>query len=113
MTGKNTGDEEFGEFTGLAGLLGRIDPSAQSRVRDSLKERLLNRAAERARPRPFARLWLLPAAAAVLAALFLTTDIRRGAPAAAAYLPSYDVPSDGYAECGRRGLGNYLSETRF
>lgn len=111
MTDRNR--EEFGELAGVADLLGRIDPSVQSRVKASLKARLLSRAAEKAEHRPYARLWLVPAFAAALAVFFIATTDRRRAAQAPEYSPFYAIPSDGCGESGRGGLGDYLSAERF
>ncbi len=108
MSGKIDG--EFDEFGGLAERLGRADFSGESRVKDILKERLLERA-EKWRSRSLF-VWLLPAAAA-LAAVLITLNVRRGPLPGPERAPSYELPADGYGECGRQGLGDYMAEGRF
>ena len=107
MSGKIHG--EFKEFGGLAERLGRADFSGESRVRSELRELLLARAEKRGRGSGF--FWLLPAAA--LAAALLMVNVRHkplpGAPREA----SYDLPYDGYGQCGRQGLGDYMAEERY
>lgn len=104
--------EEFKEFGGLVERLRRTDLSGESRVRDTLRESLLARAGRPARRLPVMS-WLLPAAAA--AALFVIFGPRphRAAPAGAVYAAAYALPDDGYAQCGRRGLGDYQAASRF
>ena len=108
MSGKIHG--EFKEFGGLAERLGRADFSGESRVKDVLKERMLERAGKRRNSSLF--VWLLPAAAA-LAAVIITLNVRRGAPPGPERAPSYELSSDGFGECGRQGLGDYMAEGRF
>lgn len=105
--------EEFKEFGGLAERLRRTDFSRESRVKDTLRESLLDRA-QRPRRRVSALAWLLPAAAA--AGLFFLFGPRRApeAPAGAAYGGySYSMPDDAYGECGRRGLAGGQEPARF
>ncbi len=108
MSGDN--EEEFKEFPGLPERLGRADFSGESRVRDDLKARLLARAEKRARRGRF--VWLLPAAA-LATALILVNVLRHRPlpPPGPAY--AYSLPSDGYGDCGRRGLPDYTTEGRF
>ncbi len=101
---------EFKEFGGLADRLRRADLSGESRVRNTLRESLLDRAESRRRRVP-AYAWLLPAAAA--AALFVMFGPGRRPAEPAGSFASYALPDDGYAQCGRRGLGDYLAESRF
>ncbi|OGR64801.1 MAG: hypothetical protein A2X31_02695 [Elusimicrobia bacterium GWB2_63_22] len=105
--------EEFKEFGGLAERLRRTDLSGESRVRNTLRESLLDRA-ERPRRRVPALAWLLPAAAAA-AALFFIVGPRpeKAAPEPAAYAAAYSLPDDGFGACGRRGLDDYQAEGRF
>ena len=104
--------EEFKEFGGLAERLRRTDLSAESRVKNTLRESLLDRA-ERPRKRAPALAWLLPAAAA--AALFFIVGPRpeKAAPEPAAYAAAYSLPDDGFGACGRQGLADYQAEGRF
>jgi len=106
MNGDKNGEEEF---PGLAARLRRADLSGESRVKDALKERLLAKAERRTRRSPF--VWLLPAAA--LAAVIITLAVRHEPLPAGALAASYNLPSDGYDECGRQGLEDYLSGSRF
>jgi len=104
-------DEEFREFSGLAGRLRRADFSGESRVKDLLKESLLAGAERRGSRNPF--VWLVPAAA-LAAALIVVVNVRHNKPLPApAPGASYSLPSDGYGECGRQGLGDYMAEGRF
>ncbi len=103
----NDNNKEFGEFTGLAERLGRADLSGESRVKNALKERLLAKAETRGRRSPF--VWLLPAAA--LTAGLIVVNIWHEPPQSPSY--SYAPPSDGYGECGRQGLADYMAEGRF
>lgn len=101
--------EDFGEFSALARRLKDADLSADSRVKEGLRARLLARAARPSRRMPvFA--WLLPAAAA--AALFIIFGTRKVMETPVSG-PSYVLPDDGYAQCGRQGLGDYLAGSRF
>lgn len=104
--------EEFKEFGGLAERLRRTDLSGESRVRNTLRESLLDRT-ERPRKRAPALAWLLPAAAA--AGLFFMFGPRpeRAAPEFPAYASAYELQDDGYGLCGRRGLGDYQAGDRF
>ncbi len=106
---KENKDGEFGEFPGLAERLRRADFSGESRVKDLLKERLLAKAEKRGRRAAY--LWLVPASA-LAAALFMMDLKHRPAPGPS-QAASYALPSDGYAECGRRGLADYTEEGRF
>jgi hypothetical protein len=107
------GNEEFKEFQGLADRLARADFSGESRVRDVLRESLLARAERPARRRVL--VWLVPAAAALAAALFMVNVRQCPVPGAvmAAAAAGYSLPSDGYGECGRQGLPDYMAEGRF
>jgi len=107
MTEENK--EDLGEFNGLAARLRGADLSADSLVREPLKERLLARAGRGERRLPLFA-WLLPAAAA--AALFFVLGPRK-AMETPAYTSSYSLPDDGYAQCGRRGLDDYQAGERF
>lgn len=101
---------EFGPDMGrLEQKLRRADFSGESRVRDTLRERLLDPEA-RPRRRAPALAWLVPAAAA--AALLLVFSPRHK-PAPAAYGQSYSLPDDGYGACGRRGLQDYGAGEKF
>ncbi len=102
-------EEDFKDFSGLAGRLKRADFSGESRVRDTLKGSLLDRAERRGRRRPF--VWLLPVAA--LAAVLLMVNVRQKPLAAPAPAASYNLTADGYGECGRQGLGDYMAEGRY
>ncbi|MDO8805847.1 MAG: hypothetical protein Q7R35_15610 [Elusimicrobiota bacterium] len=102
-------DGEFSEFPGLAERLRRADFAGESRVRDVLKERLLAKAEKRGRRSPF--IWLVPAAA--LAAVLIMFAVRHEPLPAGALAASYNLPSDGFSECGRQGLEDYLSGSRF
>lgn len=99
------------EFSSLARRLRGADLSADSRVKDALKARLL--AARRPSRRVAIFAWLVPAVAA--AALFVIFGPRpeppRAAPAASS--PLYSLPEDGYGPCGRRGLGDFMASERF
>ena len=108
MSGKIDG--EFNEFGGLAERLGRADFSGESRVKDILKERLLARAEKRRDLSLF--VWLLPAAA-VLAAMLIVLNARHRPLPGAERTASYNLPFDGFGECGRQGLGDYTAEGRF
>lgn len=107
MNEKNDG--EFSEFPGLAERLRRADFTGESRVKDVLKERLLAKAERRSRRSAF--VWLVPAAA--LAAVMITLAVRHEQLPAGALAASYNLPADGYYECGRQGLEDYLSGSRF
>lgn len=108
MNGKTDG--EFREFPGLAERLGRADFSAESRVKDALKASLLGRAERRSRRAPL--LWALPAAAVFAAALILVNVRHKPLPEVAPGV-SYNLASDGYGDCGRQGLADYMDEGRF
>ncbi len=101
-----------GEFAGLAQRLRGADLSADSRVKDVLKARLLVRARRPERRVPVLA-WLVPAFAA--AALFVTFGPRPepAAPALTAAASPYSLPDDGYGPCGRRGLGDFQAAERF
>ncbi len=100
------------EFAGLERRLRSADLSADSRVKDVLKARLLARARRPPRRVPVLA-WLAPAFAA--AALFVIFGPRpEPAPAALTAAASpYSLPDDGYGPCGRRGLGDFQSAERF
>jgi len=104
--------EDFKEFGGLAERLRRTDLSGESRVKNTLRTSLLDRA-ERPRKRAPALAWLLPAAAA--AGLFFMFGPRpeKAAPEPAAYAAAYSLQDDGFGACGRRGLDDYQAEGRF
>lgn len=102
--------EDLEEFSALARRLRGADLSADSAVRETLKTRLLARGARPARRIPFYA-WLLPAAAAA-AALFLVLAPHKTAESPA-YAASYGLQDDGYAQCGRQGLGDHLAGSRF
>ena len=104
--------EDFKEFGGLAERLRRTDLSGESRVKNTLRTSLLDRA-ERPRKRVPALAWLLPAAAA--AGLFFMFGPRpeKAAPEATAYASAYSLQDDGFGACGRRGLDDYQAEGRF
>jgi len=109
----NGDNGEFGELQGLADRLARADFSGESRVKDVLRESLLERSDRPARRSVLA--WLVPAAVVMAAALFMVNVRPRPlpGPAAAASAAGYNLPTDGYGECGREGLPNYLAEERF
>lgn len=101
--------EEFGR---LAGILRATDLSGKSKVRASLKERLLAAKQEEKSFPPWK--WLIPAGAAAMAAL--VTAIGLGGHRAAGQQVSYQAPDAGYnvyAECGRQGLEDNMSAPRF
>lgn len=100
---------EFKEFGGLADRLKRSDFSGESRVRNTLRERLLDRAEARRRRVP-AFAWLLPAAAA---AVLLLWPRGQEVPVTLAAAPGYELADDGYSQCGRRGLGDVYGAARF
>lgn len=104
--------EEFKEFGGLAERLRRTDFSCESRVKDTLRESLLDRA-ERPRRRVPALAWLLPVAAAAALLVIFGPRPHRAAPEGAVYAAAYALTDDGYAQCGRRGLGDYQADSRF
>ena len=108
MNEKTEGD--FKEFPGLADRLRRADFTGESRVRDVLKKRLLAKAEKRSRR--YAFIWLLPAAAALAAALLMVNVRHRPLPGAESGA-SYRLPSDAYSECGRQGLADYTEVGRF
>jgi hypothetical protein len=110
MNGENG---EFKEFQGLADRLARADFSGESRVKDVLRESLLERSDRPARRRVVA--WLVPAAVVMAAALFMVNVRQRPVPGARASSAAagYNLPGDGYGECGREGLPNYTAEERF
>jgi len=103
---------EFKEFGDLAGRLQKADFSGESRVKNVLRERLLDRV-ERPRRRVPVFAWALPAAAA--AALFIMFGPRHktAAPELPAYAAAYNLQDDGYGPCGRRGLADYNASGRF
>lgn len=105
-------NSEEKEFDGLARRLRGADLSADSRVKDVLKARLLAKARRPERREPVLA-WLVPAFAA--AALFVTFGPRpEPAPAALTAAASpYSLPDDGYGPCGRRGLGDFQAAERF
>jgi hypothetical protein len=107
----NGDNGEFGEFQGLADRLVRADFSGESRVKDVLRESLLERSYRPARRSLLA--WLVPAAVVMAAALFMVNVRPRTLPGPAASAAGYNLPTDGYGECGREGLPNYLAEERF
>lgn len=100
-----------GEFAGLEARLRGADLSADSRVRYALKARLLPKARRPERRLP-ALAWLVPVFAAA-AALLLWPRGGREVPVSLAAAPGYEMPDDGYAECGRRGLGEAAASARF
>ena len=113
MTEKDPIKDDFSEYGRLEKLLKETDLSGKSKVRDSLKNRLISKAAQREARSFFRRAWLAPAAAAALAALALTINITHKRPEAPAYDQAYAIPSDAYGDCGRQGLSDYLSVPRF
>lgn len=104
--------EDFKEFGGLAERLRRTDLSAESRVKDTLRESLLDRA-ERPRRRAPALAWLLSAAAAAGLFFMFRPRPQRAEHQAVLYAAAYSLPDDGFAQCGRRGLGDYQADSRF
>ena len=104
-------NKEFAEFTGLAERLGRADLSGESRVKNALKERLLAKAERRSSRSPF--VWLLPAAALAAALLIMFRPGPGPARPGYVFYASYGLSDDGYDQCGRQGLGDYLADSRF
>lgn len=106
-------EESFGEHERLAAILRTTDLSGRSKIRHSLKNRLLSKAVREERKTFIQWKWLTPAIAAGFAALILTVNIGRKEPRQPA---SYQTPEAGqniYGECGRQGLEDYLSAPRF
>lgn len=101
-----------GEFAGLEARLRGADLSADSRIQYALRARLLAKARrpERRWPSPA---WLVPAFAAAAALLLLWPRGGRAVPVSLAAAPGYELADDGYAECGRRGLGDTSARSRF
>ena len=100
----------YGEYGQLAAILGKAGFLGESRIKVSLKRRLL----VKAKKKNFAfGKWLIPAAAAALAALFLTVNLKDKEITGPAYYPAYETASDAYAACGKQGLKDYLSGPRF
>lgn len=108
-------EENFNEreYASLERRLRNADLSADSRVKDVLKARLLSKARRPALRVPvFA--WLAPVFA-VAALFFLLGPRRAAAPAGSAANSgySYSMPDDAYGECGRRGLAGGAEPARF
>jgi len=103
-------DKEFGELAGVAARLRRSDFTAESRVKDVLKERLLARAEKKSRRSAF--MWLIPAAA-MAAALIMVVNVRHKPLPDGTQAAAYNLPTDMYADCGRQGLGDMLAAERF
>lgn len=101
-----------GEYAKLAGILRAADYSGESRVRNSLKNRLLNQAAPAARRAAF-RGWRFPAAAAALAAIALLFIIPHKKTQPPVSYAAYETPTDAYSVCGRQGLKDYLPRPAF
>ena len=101
-----------GEFAGLEARLRGAELDSDSRVRYALKARLLAKSRRQERRVPFSA-WLVPAFAAAAALLLLWPRGGRAVPASLAAAPGYELADDGYAECGRRGLGDTSSRSRF
>ncbi|MDA8132288.1 MAG: hypothetical protein M0011_12365 [Elusimicrobia bacterium] len=99
---------DSGEFAGLERKLRAADLSADSGLKEELRARLLARGRSERRTPVLA--WLLPVFAAAALLLFFAP---RSARQAAAPDYSYGLPDDGYAQCGRRGLGDYQAAERF
>ena len=113
MTEKDPG-ENFEEFGRLPSILRAADHSGKSKVRDSLKERLLNRAAQEEKKILPKWNWLFPVAATALAALAVAVLApHKQVVIPVAYSSAYDVPADNYGDCGRQGLKDYLAGPRF
>ena len=106
-------DETPGEFKNLSALLRATDHSGKSKVRDSLKDRLLNRPAKEETTTSIRWAWLFPAAAAAVAALGISVFLPHRRAAAPDYSAAYATNADAYGECGRQGLKDYLSGPRF
>lgn len=104
--------EDYKEFGGLPDRLRRADFSGESRVKNTLRESLLDRA-ERPRRRLPVLAWLVPAAAAAALFFMFGPRPRKAAPREFTASAAYSLPDDGYAQCGRRGLGDYLADSRF
>lgn len=103
---------DFREFGGLADRLKRSDFSGESRVKNTLRERLLDRAETRRRRVP-AFAWLLPAAAAAVLFVMFGPGRKAAEPEAAAYASAYNLPDDGYGACGRTGLEDFQAGERY
>lgn len=104
--------EEFKEFGGLPDRLKRSDFSGESRVRNTLRESLLDRAVARRRRVP-AFAWLVPAVAAAALFVMFGPGRRPAAPEAVTYSPGYALPDDGYGACGRTGLEDFQAGERY
>ena len=112
MTENDEEKDNFGEFENLAAVLRATDLSGKSKVRESLKARLLNRDIEEKKPF-FSWRWALPVAAAAMAALILAVVLPHKNNADRAYSASYNIPTDSYGDCGRQGLKDYQAAPRF
>ncbi len=114
MTEKDYKEEDFGEYERLAAILRTTDLSGRSKIRHSLKNRLLSKAAREGRKSFSQWKWLIPVTATALTALALAVNIGRYKEAE---LPVYyQAPEAGYniyGNCGRQGLADYLSAPRF
>ena len=103
--------DDFTEFAQLAGMLRATDLSAESRVRSTLKNRLLGKTAPEARGGAFHGWgWGLPAAALAAGLLFFVPH-KQKAPAAS--YAAYEIHMDKYDVCGRQGLKDYLAGPAF
>ena len=112
MTEKDPG-ENFEEFGRLPAILRAADLSGRSKVKDSLKERLLNRAGQAEKNASPRWQWLFPVAAMALAALAVSVIVPRKPVVLPDNSAAYEMPADNYGECGRQGLNDYLSGPRF
>lgn len=104
--------EEFKEFGGLPDRLKRSDFSGESRVKNTLRQSLLDRAVTRRRRVP-AFAWLVPAAAAAALFVMFGPGRKPAAPEAAPSFSAYALPDDGYGACGRMGLEDFQAGERY
>ena len=113
MTEKNSKEENFGEYGRLAAILRATDLSGKSKIRHSLKNRLLSKTAREEKQSFSPWKWLLPAIATSLAVLTLTVNIGHKKAEQPAYYQAPDAGYNIYGNCGRQGLVDYLSVPRF
>ncbi|HBB68317.1 MAG: hypothetical protein A2X28_01570 [Elusimicrobia bacterium GWA2_56_46] len=106
-------EENFGEHNRLAVILRATDFSSKSKIKISLKNRLLSKAANEEKRSFTIWAWLLPAAAVTLAALMLTVNINHKEVEQSPYYQAPDADYNIYGNCGRQGLEDYLSAPRF
>jgi len=103
--------ENPGEFGRLAAILRNTDLSGKSKVRESLKERLLAAKEEEKSYSPWR--WFIPAAAVAMAALVMAIGLGRGRTAQPAFYQAPDAGYNIYGDCGRQGLEDNISTPRF